>query len=132
MKELKLNEGFEQNVVHHGYALDPKEEYVIKLANEQDQQSAIASSVQLMELPAINDYHNWLDDNGFFYQGTPIPTNEFVSGYFGKKPLWSTDYSQGIVVKSNEDDDYYIIMECSRLNEGFKYTQIIVTPGGCM
>ena len=33
---------------------------------------------------------------------------------------------------TENEDDYFIVMECSRLNEGFKYTQIILTLGGCM
>ncbi len=32
---------------------------------------------------------------------------------------------------AENDDDYYVVLECSRQNEGFKYTQIIVTLGGC-
>lgn len=62
----------------------------------------------------------------------PNPTNDFVEKSYGVKPLWRTELSQGIVVKEESDDDYYIVMECSRLNEGFKYTQIIVTLNGCL
>ena len=62
----------------------------------------------------------------------PNPTNAFVEQYYGKESLWKTDFSQGIVVKAENDPDYYIIMECSRRNEGFKYTQIILTLGGCV
>ena len=88
-------------------------------------------AVQTMGLPAMKDYHNWLRTNGFDAV-QPNPTNEFVSKYYGVEPLWNTELSQGIVVKAENDDDYYIVMECSRLNEGFKYTQIIVTLGGCV
>lgn len=38
----------------------------------------------------------------------------------------------GIVVKAEEDDDYYIVMECSSKNTGFEHTQILLTMGGCM
>lgn len=62
----------------------------------------------------------------------PNPTNNFVESYYGSKPLCITDLSQGIVVKDENDDNYYIVMECSRLNTGFKYTQIILMLGGCM
>ena len=37
----------------------------------------------------------------------------------------------GIVVKAEEDDDYYIVMECSSKNTGFE-PQILLTMGGCM
>lgn len=38
----------------------------------------------------------------------------------------------GIVVKAGNDEDNYIIMECSDKNTGFKHNQIILTMGGCM
>lgn len=131
MNKIKLNENFGRVVVPHDYVLDPKKEYVINFNDEFDQQQGILNAVMTMGLPAIDDYHKWLADNGF-NQNEPNPTNSFVSKYYGKGPLWNTDQSQGIVVKSEDDDDYYIVMECSRLNEGFKYTQIILTFGGCL
>lgn len=76
----------------------------------------------LVELARFNDFDS----------DCPDPTNEFVSSFYGNKPLWKTDYSQGIVVKAKNETDYYIIMECSHLNTGFKYVQIILTLGGCM
>lgn len=118
-------------VVRHGYELDPTEQYVITLSDEMDKQTAIMGAVQAMGLEALSDFHNWLNDNGFSVM-IPDPTNEFVSSYYGVKPLWKTNLSQGIVVKNTEDDDYYIVLECSNENEGFKYTQIVVTLGGCM
>lgn len=118
-------------VARHGYELDPTEQYVITLSDEMDKQTAIMGAVQAMGLEALSDFHNWLNDNGFSVM-LPDPTNEFVSSYYGVKPLWKTNLSQGIVVKNTEDDDYYIVLECSNENEGFKYTQIVVTLGGCM
>lgn len=131
MKKLKLNERMGEVVVRHGYELDPTEQYVITLSDEMDKQTAIMGAVQAMGLEALSDFHNWLNDNGFSVM-IPDPTNEFVSSYYGVKPLWKTNLSQGIVVKNTEDDDYYIVLECSNENEGFKYTQIVVTLGGCM
>ncbi|WP_312280293.1 hypothetical protein [Oscillibacter sp.] len=131
MKKLKLNENFGKTVITHGYELDPTEQYCFCLEDEFEQQQSIASAVMTMGLPALNDYHKWLKDNGFNVD-MPNPTNNFVEPYFGAKPLWTTDLSQGIVVKDENDDDYYIVMECSRLNTGFKYTQIILTLGGCI
>jgi hypothetical protein len=131
MKKLKLNENFGKTVIAHGYELDPTEQYYICMEDEVEQQQSIASAVMTMGLPALNDYHKWLKDNGFNVD-IPNPTNSFVKPYFGAKPLWTTDLSLGIVVKDENDDDYYIVMECSRLNTGFKYTQIILTLGGCI
>ena len=64
----------------------------------------------------------------------PNPTNDVVAPYYGVKPLWKTDYSQGIVVKAENEDDYFIVMECSNKNEnkGYKCTKVILTMGGCM
>ena len=131
MKNLKLNLDSGKMAAAHGYKIDPKEQYCICLDDEMEQQVNILGAVQTMGLPAISDYHKWLADKGFNVD-MPNPTNDFVSSYFGVEPLWVTDLSQGIVVKNKEDDDYYIVMECSRENEGFKYTQIILTMGGCM
>lgn len=131
MQKLKLNKDFGKIVKAHGFELDATKKYVIDLRNELDQQISIMQAVQIMGLPAMKDYHTWLKNNGFDVN-TPDPTNDFVSKFYGVKPLWKTDISQGIVVKEEADDDYYIVMECSRLNEGFKYTQIVVTLGGCV
>ncbi|WP_321993849.1 hypothetical protein [Clostridium butyricum] len=131
MQKIKLNKDFGQIVKAHGYVLDPTKEYVIDIQDELEQQSEIAVAVQTMGVLALKDFHKWLIENGF-NPNEPNPTNELVSKYYGVKPLWKTDLSQGIVVKAENDDDYFIVMECSRLNEGFKYTQIIVTPGGCL
>jgi hypothetical protein len=131
MKKLKLNENFGKPVIVYGYELDPTEQYYICMEDEFEQQQSIVSAVITMGLPALNDYHKWLKDNGFDGD-MPNPTNNFVEPYYGAKPLWTTDLSQGIIVKDENDDDYYIVMECSRENNGFKDTQIILTLGGCM
>lgn len=55
-----------------------------------------------------------------------------VARYYGVKPLWENAYSQSIVVKAENDSDYFIIMECSNKNKGYKHTQVILTLGGCM
>lgn len=131
MQKIKLNRDFGQTIKAHGFELDATKKYVINLDDEFEQQVSIMQAVQMMGLPAIEDYHTWLEDNGFDVN-MPNPTNAFVEKSYGVKPLWRTELSQGIVVREESDDDYYIVMECSRLNEGFKYTQIIVTLGGCM
>lgn len=76
-------------------------------------------------------YHAWLFENGFNVE-LPNPTNEVVASYYGVKPLWKTDYSQGIVVMAEDESDYFIVMECSSRNRGYKHTKIILTMGGCM
>ncbi len=131
MKKIKLNKDFGKIVKPHGYELDATQKYIISIENELEEQTGILGAVQTMGLLALKDYHKWLSENGF-NDNMPNPTNEFVSKYYGVKPLWKTDLSQGIVVKAENEDDYFIIMECSRLNEGFKYTQIILTLGGCL
>ena len=131
MEKIKINKNLGKLVEAHGYELDATKEYIINTDDEIEEQANITATVHLMGLPALKDYHNWLISNGF-NANMPNPTNEFVSKFYGKKALWITDLSQGIVVKAENDDDYYIVMECSRLNTGFKYTQIIVTMGGCV
>lgn len=131
MEKIKLNKDLGKMVEAHGYELDATNKYIINVKNEIEEQAAILTAIKAMGLPALDDYHKWLIDNGF-NPIMPNPTNDFVSKYFGVKPLWNTSLSQGIVVKAEDDDDYYIVMECSRLNTGFKYTQIIVTMGGCV
>lgn len=131
MKKIKLNKDFGQIVKAYEYELDPTKEYVINIEDELEEQAGILRAVQTMGLLALRDFHKWLSENGFD-TNMPNPTNEFVSSYYGVRPLWNTDLSQGIVVKAENEEDYFIVMECSRLNEGFKYTQIIVTLGGCL
>ena len=131
VKKLKLNESMGQSVIVHGYELDATERYVIDIKHELNEQSAIITAIHTFGLPALKDYHKWLVDNGFD-ANTPNPTNRFVSEFYGVKALWKTDLSQGIVVKAENEEDFFIVMECSRLNKGFKYTQIILTLGGCL
>ena len=132
MKKIKLNKNFGKiTPINYLYELG-NEEYVINLDDEIETQALIAESINMSgEVNFIlKDYFAWLKNNGF----DPVknnPTNKCVSKYYGKKPLWNTSHSKGIVVKNENDDDYYIVVEMSRNNEGFKYTQIIVTLGGC-
>ena len=81
--------------------------------------------------PALKNYHSWLYKNNFSYK-MPNPTNEIVAPFYGIGPLWKTEYSQGVVVKAEDDDDYYIVMECSSKNKGYKHTKVILTMGGCI
>ena len=93
---------------------------------------AIFASIQIMgPPPAIKNYHAWLFENGFD-MNAPNPTNAVVSSYYGVKPLWKTPYSQGIVVMAEDEDDYFIVMECSNKNKGYKRTMVILTLGGCV
>ena len=132
VKKIKLNENFGKITSNEEYELDPTEKYEIDLEEELDYQSAIFSSFQIMGAPpALKNYHAWLFENGF-NAASPNPTNEFVASYYGVKPLWKTDYSQGIVVRNENDSDYYIVMECSNKNKGYKHTKVILTPGGCI
>lgn len=132
MKKIKLNENAGKIMSVDGYILDPTEKYVIDIEEEMEFQMATVMSFQIMgPPPALKNYHAWLFENGFDVE-TPNPTNELVASYYGVKPLWKTDYSQGIVVKVENDSDYFIVMECSNKNKGYKHTQVILTLGGCM
>ena len=131
MEKLKLNKEMGKPVTAHGYELSETKKYVIDLEKEFKGQIAILEAVRAMGLEAMKDWWKWLEINGFSTE-TPNPTNDFVEKFYGNKSLWKTDLSQGLVVKNEKDDDYYILMECSRENEGFKYTQLVLTLGGCM
>ena len=132
MKKIKLNDSLPQRTLVDEYILDPTEKYVVNLENETEFQIATMMSFQIMGTPpALKNYHAWLYDNGFNLD-VPNPTNEVVAPYYGVKPLWKTPYSQGIVVRAEGDSDYYIVMECSSKNKGYKHTMVILTMGGCM
>jgi len=132
MKKIKLNENAGKITSVDEYVLDPTEKYVIDIEEEMEFQIAIMRSFQIMGAPpALKNYHAWLFENGFSVE-TPNPKNEVVACYYGVKPLWKAAYSQGIVVKAENDSDYFIIMECSNKNKGYKHTQVILTMGGCM
>lgn len=132
MKKIKLNEDAGKIMSIDGYILEPTEKYVIDIEEEMEFQMATMMSFQIMgPPPALKNYHAWLFENGFDVE-TPNPTNELVASYYGVKPLWKTDYSQGIAVKAENNSDYFIVMECSNKNKGYKHTQVILTLGGCM
>lgn len=119
MKKISLNDIDKSRNNDNGeYQLDPTEKYVINLEEELQFQTAIMTSFQIMGAPpALKNYHAWLFKNNFSYE-MPNPTNEVVAPYYGVGPLWKTEYSQGIVVRAEDDDDYYIVMECSSKNKG--------------
>ena len=132
MKKIKLHDIQERRNSADEYTLDPTEKYVINLEEEMEFQMAAMMSFQMMgPPPAIRNYHAWLFENGFNVE-LPNPTNEVVAPYYGVKPLWKTDYSQGIVVMAEDESDYYIVMECSSRNKGYKRTKVILTMGGCL
>ena len=132
MKKIKLNEDAGKITLIDEYILDPTEKYVIDIDEEIEFQTATMMSFQILgPPPALKNYHAWLFENGFCVEA-PNPTNEVVARYYGVKPLWKTGYSQGIVVKAENESDYFIIMECSNKNKGYKHTQVILTLCGCM
>ena len=131
MIKIKLNE-VKRKTTSDEYALDPTEKYVINLDEEMEFQTATLMAFQVMGAPpALKNYHAWLYENGFNVE-MPDPTNEFVASYYGVKPLWVTPYSQGVVVRAENEDEYFIVMECSNKNRGYKYAKIILTLGGCI
>ena len=130
---IKLSEYRNPNPTDDRYELDPTQKYVLMdFEPELKTQSAILMSFQIMgALPALKNYHAWLYKNGFDINA-PNPTNSLVSSYYGNAPLWKTDYSQGIAVKVDGNDDYYIVMECSSKNKGYKHAKVILTLAGCL
>ena len=131
MKKIELNKLKNKTSVDE-YMLDPTERYLINIEKEIEFQKATLMAFQIMGAPpALKNYHAWLFENGFNVD-MPNPTNEFVAQYYGVKPLWKTEYSQGIVVKAENKNDYFIVMECSSKNKGYKRSKIILTLGGCI
>lgn len=133
MKKIKLNDNLEREISIDEYRLDPTEKYVINIEEEMEFQIATMMSFRIMgPPPALKNYHAWLFENDFDVNA-PNPTNEVVDRYYGVKPRWKTVYSQGIVVKAENDvNDYFIVIECSSKNKGYKHTKVILTMGGCM
>lgn len=112
MKKLKLNSGMEAEKTIDSYRLNPTEKYVINLEDEMEFAISTMQAIKMFGFPpAFKNWHVWLFENGFSME-TPNPI--------------------GIVVRAEEYDDYYIVMECSSKNTGFKHTQIILTMGGCL
>lgn len=131
MKKIELDD-IRRKTSADEYILDPTEKYIIDIEKEMEFQEAILTAFQIMGAPpALKNYHAWLFENGFNVD-MPNPTNEFVAPYYGVKPLWKTEYSQGVVVKAEKDTDYFIVMECSSKNKGYKHSKIILTLSGCM
>lgn len=131
MEKIVLNQSIGNVTKPHDYVLSTTKKYVINLEEELPEQISIMTAIQTMGLDAITDWWSWLKTNGFSTD-QPNPTNSFVEQFYGKSHLWKTKLSQGLVMKNENDNDYYIVMECSRENEGFKYTQLVLTLGGCM
>ena len=138
--KIKLNKDFGKFVERHEYELDPYRQYVIDMDSEIKQQSAIYAACSIMGGRPLHDYYDYLHKNkmgnynrikNYCKIKVEKLTNEHFSQFWGKGPLWKTEYSQGLVVKG-EDGDFYILCECSYLVTGYKYSQIVCTPGGCM
>ena len=128
---LILNSDLAAGAACGGYALDPKCRYVIDAHDEG------LRSIKLFELfkqygfpPAVKNWHAWLFKHGFSAE-VPNLTNSSVAKYYGVKPLWRTDYSQGLVVRAIDEDDYFVVMECGHACVGYVHLQILLTPGGC-
>ncbi|MFT8988375.1 MAG: hypothetical protein ABF966_09110 [Bifidobacterium psychraerophilum] len=132
MRKIKLNRATEKGGMWHGYVLCPTSEYVINLKDEESEQDAILRAVQAVgEPPALVDYRQWLTKNGCDVV-VPNSIKGLVKEHYGKKALWENEFSRGIVVKAEGEDDYYIVVECSHRNKSFEYAQIVVNPSGCV
>ena len=137
-----LNNHIGELITRHDYEIDPTEKLVFDFKKEAEIISSQMAAMQIFGQPkALEDFWDWCnkqnfknvtmeDELGNLTKVWEIP-NAFVEKYYGEKPLWKTEYSQGVVIREKNDDDYYIIVECSYLNKGYKYTRLLVTPGGC-
>lgn len=107
MKKINLTTDWKKASTDE-YTLDPTEKYMINLEEEMEFQMDIMMSFQAMGAPlALKNYHAWLFENGFNVE-LPNPTNEVVAHYYGAKPLWKTDFSQGIVVMAENESDCFM------------------------
>lgn len=123
--KIFLNERMGTIVLEHDYELVPSYKYLINLENEKEIQDANLKAMALMGPPrGIDDFSKWLERNNYSLDNMEI-TNENIIKYYGKEALWKTIYSQGLVVKDEITNKYYIVIECSRLNEGYQYSKII-------
>ena len=128
---LILNSDLAAGAACGGYVLDPTCRYVIDAHDEG------LRSIKLFEFfkqygfpPAVKNWHAWLFKHGFSAE-VPNLTNSSVAKYYGVKPLWRTDFSQGLVVRAIDEDDYFVVMECGHACVGYVHLQILLTPGGC-
>ena len=113
MAKISLNDKMQAHTSGSEYKLDPTVKYVIDLEKETEFQIATMMSFQIMgPPPALKNYHAWLYENGFNIEA-PNPTNEVVASYYGVKTLWKTQYSQGVVVMAEDDNDYYRVHSVS-------------------
>ena len=148
MGKRKVNFSLKNNigllVPPHGFELNAEEELVFDFIADADVIAGAPYVAMVMGWPrAMEDFWNWCEENDF---PSNVDVDEMISGevkqswsvpeeavkeYYGKKPLWTTKYSQGIVAREKNSDDYYVVVECSRENEGWKYARILATPGGC-
>lgn len=130
-KRIKLNDATNKKDLVNGYYLNPIEQYVINIEDELETQNSILAAFQMMgPPPCIKNYHAWLYSNRFDAD-MPNPTNIAVADFYGVRALWRTDYSQGIVMRAEGESDFYIVMECSDKNTGYKHTMIVLTLAGC-
>jgi hypothetical protein len=117
----------------YNYTLDPTVKYTFDNDEEWIEQMRFRSDQQFAQPIGIGNYHEWLEKNGFD-TNVPNPTNKVVAEYYVVKPLWVTDKSQGIAIRSTNknDNDYYILMECCKTDPNYPACKILLTPVGCL
>lgn len=122
--KINLNPDFGMAVrKRDGYLLRGDIKYLIDYEEEASVQEAIMASVLVMGPPeGLKDYHRWLKRNKTNEENMNL---ELLDMHYGIKSLWETKYSQGLVMKDIQGK-YYIVLDCSRENTGYKYSQIIV------
>lgn len=132
-----IDENLGKWVPSHGYTVNPYKKHVFDSEKDWEAIALTMFTIGACGQPkAFEDYWKWCEENN-------VPTsvidgiktyhipNELAAKFYGEGPLWETPYSQGIVIREKKEDDYYVMLECSKNNPGWKYAKILLTPYGC-
>ena len=122
-------------VEEHDYELDGHNKYIIY----EDENYFSHNAHVLFTIEALGGMSNpdckriIRSFNAKAHQLCPSGNKNDLEKYYGAGYLWKNSDTQGIVVKLIDDDiiTYEILVECSRLCTGFKYTKFIPTDAEC-
>lgn len=119
----------------HTYELDGNNKYIIK----EDKYYFEHNCNMLFTIEALGGMQNQdckriiKDYNNIVYKVCPAGDKKELASYYGKGPIWKNNYTQGIVVKllDNNIITYEILVECSNLCTGFKYSKFVPSDAEC-
>ena len=139
-KEIKLDFKAEAKrcgklEIAHGYELDGYNKYVIY----EDEHYFMHNAQILLTIEALGGMSNpdckriIKNFNAKASKVCPTGKKDELKQYYGKGYLWKNLDTQGIVVKLIDKDTttYEILVECSNLCPGFKYTKFVPTDAEC-